>query len=178
MNGEDLLKSTELDAAERSGRAPVAAKLSTISRALAWARGASLWYTTTGGGCCADEVMNALGCRYDLERFGCLPQLDPRQADLLIVSGMVSRKAAPYLREVYDQMLAPKYVIAVGSCANCGGAFGSEFSDSVISGVDQLVPVDVYIAGCPPRPEAIMNGLIALQEKISGKRHATFRPKS
>ena len=109
-----------------------------------------------------------MGCRYDLERFGCLPQEDPRQADLLIVSGMVSYQAAIPLRAVYDSMLAPKYVLAIGSCANCGGPFAPECSYSVMPGVDRLLPVDVYVPGCPPRPEAIMNGLIALQEKIRG----------
>jgi NADH-quinone oxidoreductase subunit B len=110
-----------------------------------------------------------MGCRYDLERFGCLPQVDPRQADLLIVCGMVSQKIAPYLKQLYEEMLPPKYVLAVGACANCGGPFSGESSYSVISGVDQVLPVDVLVPGCPPRPEAIMNGLIALQEKISGQ---------
>jgi NADH-quinone oxidoreductase subunit B len=151
--------------------------LSTLGRLLGWARGNSLWYSAAGAACCADEVLNTLGCRYDLERFGCIPQADPRQSDLLIVSGCVTYKAAPYLREVYDTMPSPKYVIAVGSCANCGGAFSPKFSYSVVPGVDQIIPVDVYVAGCPPRPEAIMNGLIALQEKISGKRHAPFKVK-
>ncbi len=110
-----------------------------------------------------------MGCRYDLERFGCLPQVDPRQADLLIICGMVSYKIAPYLKELYDEMLAPKYVLAVGACANCGGPFSAESSYSVVPGVNQVIPVDVFVPGCPPRPEAIMNGLIALQEKISGQ---------
>jgi NADH-quinone oxidoreductase subunit B len=142
--------------------------LSTVGKVLQWARSNSLWYISTGSGCCADEVLNALGARYDLERFGCQPQVDPRQADLLIVSGMVSYKAAPHLKALYDAMLAPKYVLAVGSCANCGGPFAPEFSYSATPGADQVVPVDVYVPGCPPRPEAIMNGLIALQEKIRG----------
>ncbi len=89
--------------------------LSTIGKVLKWARSRSLWYITTGAGCCADEVLNAMGCRYDLERFGCLPQVDPRQADLLIVSGMVSYKAASHVKGLYDQMLSPKYVLAIGS---------------------------------------------------------------
>jgi NADH-quinone oxidoreductase subunit B len=143
--------------------------LSTVGRVLKWARSKSLWYISTGTACCADEVLGAMGCRYDLERFGCLPQVDPRQADLLIVCGMVSHKIAPYLKELYNEMLAPKYVLAVGACANCGGPFSSESNYSVISGVDQVIPVDVFVPGCPPRPEAIMNGLIALQEKISGQ---------
>lgn len=142
--------------------------LSTIGKILSWARSQSLWYVSTGTGCCADEVLDALGCRYDLERFGCLPQVDPRQADLLIVSGVVTKKAAPYLRDLYESMLSPKYVLAIGSCANCGGAFGSKSNYSVVSGLDQVVPVDVYVPGCPPRPESIMNGFIALQNKING----------
>jgi NADH-quinone oxidoreductase subunit B len=157
---------------EKSGeRAPF--YLSTIGTVLKWARAQSLWYLSTNSGCCADEVLNALGCRYDLERFGCVPQVDPRQADLLIVSGAVSYKAAARLREVYEAMLGPKYVLAVGSCANCGGAFAPESSYSVVPGVDQILPVDVYVPGCPPRPEAIMNGLIALQEKIRGSHRDT-----
>jgi NADH-quinone oxidoreductase subunit B len=111
-----------------------------------------------------------MGSRYDLERFGCLPQVDPRQADLLIVSGMVSYKAAPHLKNLYETMLSPKYVLALGACANCGGPFSPKLSYSVVGGVDQVIPVDVYVPGCPPRPEAIMNGLIALQEKISGQK--------
>ena len=142
--------------------------VSTVGKVLSWARAQSLWYISTGSGCCADEVLNTMGCRYDIERFGCLQQVDPRQADLLIVSGMVSYKAAAQLREVYESMPSPKYVLAVGSCANCGGPFAPEFSYSVVPGVDQILPVDVYVPGCPPRPEAIMNGLIALQEKIRG----------
>lgn len=133
-----------------------------------WATSRSLWYFSTGGGCCADEVISTMGCRYDLERFGCIPQVDPRQADLLIVSGMVSYKLAPELKKLYNSMLQPKYVLAIGACASCGGAFSPKFSYSVVPGVDQVIPVDVYVPGCPPRPEAIMNGLIALQEKISG----------
>jgi NADH-quinone oxidoreductase subunit B len=142
--------------------------ISTIGKALRWARSQSLWYISTGSGCCADEVLNALGARYDLERFGCIPQADARQADLLIISGMVSKKAAPHLKELYDSMLSPKYVLALGSCANCGGLFGPKYTYSTLSGASEVVPVDVYVPGCPPRPEAIMNGLIALQEKIRG----------
>ena len=143
--------------------------LSTIGRAMKWAQSRSLWYISTGNGCCADEVLNTMGSRYDLERFGAVPQVDPCQADLLIVCGMVSKKAAPHLKQLYDSMLEPRYVLAIGACANCGGPFAPEFSYSVEAGANQVVPVDVYVPGCPPRPEAIMNGLIALQEKISGQ---------
>jgi NADH-quinone oxidoreductase B subunit len=143
--------------------------LSTVGKLLQWARSSSLWYYPTGSACCADEVLSSLGCRYDLERFGCVQQAQPEQSDLLIVTGVISRKAAPHLKAVYDAMLAPRYVISVGSCANCGGAFAPEYSYAAIAGADQIFPVDVYVPGCPPRPEAIMNGLITLQEKISGR---------
>lgn len=140
----------------------------TLNKFFDWAKANSLWYFSASGGCCADEVWNAMGCRYDLERFGCLPQVNPEQADLLIVSGAISQKAAPRLRAIYDAMLSPKYVLSIGSCANCGGMFGEKLSYCVVPGVNQIVPVDVYVPGCPPRPEAVMNGLIKLQEKISG----------
>ena len=141
-----------------------------VSRVLSWARSQSLWYITTGSGCCANEVLETTGCRYDLERFGCVPQVDPKQADLLFVTSVITAKAAPYFRELYDQMLEPKYVMAVGSCANCGGAFNSKNSYSTLDGAKEVIPIDVFVPGCPPRPEAIMNGLITLQEKISGNR--------
>lgn len=144
--------------------------VSTLDRILNWARANSLWYFSTGSGCCADEVLDSFGCRYDLERFGCIPQVDPRHADLLIVNGAVSYKAASELRAVYDRMAAPKYVLAVGACACRGGAFAPQWSYSTVPGVDRIVPVDVYVPGCPPRPEAIMDGLITLQEKIVGIR--------
>ena len=149
--------------------------LSTVGKMLQWARSRSLWYISTGSGCCADEVLDTMGSRYDLERFGCLPQVDPRQADLLIVSGMVSYKTAPHLKQLYDSMLTPKYVLAVGACANCGGAFSPRYSYSVVPGVDKVVPVDVYVPGCPPRPEAIMNGLICIAGKNLWKRISSFQ---
>jgi NADH-quinone oxidoreductase subunit B len=141
---------------------------STLRQLLAWARSRSLWYVHTGSGCCADEVMNLLGCRYDLERFGCVPQEDPRQADLLIVSGLVSAKTVPHLKNFYESMLAPRYVLALGACVNGAGAFYQETNLFALQKVSQILPVDVYVPGCPPRPEAIMNGIITLQEKICG----------
>lgn len=149
--------------------------LSTVGKVLSWARSQSLWYTSTGSGCCADELLNTIGARYDLERFGCLPQVDAAQADLLIISGMVTYKAAPYLKTIYDSMLFPKYVLALGSCANCGGLYGPEYSYSVVPGANKIVPVDIYVPGCPPRPEAIMNGLIQLQEKICGNKQTASK---
>lgn len=142
--------------------------LSTVGKILQWARAQSLWYIPVSGGCCADEVMSSLGNTYDLERFGCIPQVDPRQADLLIVSGVISHKAAPHLKALYESMPSPKYVLAVGSCASCGGIFSPDVSYASVPGLDKIIPVDVYVPGCPPRPESIMNGLIALQDKISG----------
>lgn len=144
------------------------AYFSVVEKALGWAKAGSLWYFSTGGGCCADELFETESCRYDLERFGCLPQVDPRQADLLIVSGMISYKAAEELKKVYDQMLSPKYVIALGACACSGGLFSGKTGYSVLPGAHELFSVDVFVPGCPPRPEALMNGIITLQEKICG----------
>lgn len=142
---------------------------STIGKVLRWAQSGSLWYFTAGTGCCADEVFETFGCRYDLERYGCIPQVNPSQSDLLIVTGAISYKLSTELQELYHAMLEPKYVMSIGSCSNSGGAFGPQVSYHSVPGVDRLIPVDVYVPGCPPRPEAIMNGLIALQEKIIGK---------
>ncbi len=139
---------------------------SSVGKIFDWARSQSLWYFPVLGGCCADEVLSSLGCRYDLERFGCLEQRDPAQADLLIINGSITAQSAPHLKELYDSMLSPKYVIAIGSCAICGGPFNPGRKEPVIRGVDQLIPVDIYVPGCPPRPEAIMHGIIKLQEKI------------
>jgi NADH-quinone oxidoreductase subunit B len=149
---------------------------STFGKVLRWAQSRSLWYISTGSGCCGDEVLNLVGSQYDLERFGCLPRVDPRQADLLIIGGIISYKAVPHLKRLYDLMLSPKYVMAVGACANSGGLFPPKVSYSVVPGAAHVIPVDVYVPGCPPRPEAIMNGIIALQEKISGKK--PVNPKS
>jgi NADH-quinone oxidoreductase subunit B len=134
-----------------------------------WAQAHSLWAVSIHGGCCADEVLSATGARYDIERFGCHLHIDPTQADLLIVSGVVSLKAAASLKELYEQMPHPKYVIAVGACACSGGVFADSENPFILEGVGAIIPVDVFIPGCPPRPEAIMNGLIALQEKICAR---------
>ena len=134
----------------------------------AWAQSHSLWYYSVTGGCCADEVFSAQACKYDLERFGSLPQAHPEQADLLIASTVVTEKLAPEIKKIYDAMPSPKYVLALGACACSGGAFSPQVSYSVKSNLASVIPVDVYVPGCPPRPEAIMNGLILLQEKIRG----------
>jgi NADH-quinone oxidoreductase subunit B len=129
-----------------------------------WARANSLWPAQFGLACCAIEMMSTAASRYDIARFGMeVFRASPRQSDVMIVAGRVSQKMAPVLKTIYDQMLEPKWVIAMGDCASSGGPFNNY---AIIPGVDNIVPVDVYIAGCPPRPEALLNGLIMLQKKI------------
>jgi NADH-quinone oxidoreductase subunit B len=136
------------------------------------ARTNSLWYLAYGIACCAIEgLMHASGPRYDLDRFGIFFRASPRQADVMIVAGTVNKKMAPALKLLYDQMLEPKWVIAMGACATSGGPFRDY--DNVVLGVDQVVPVDIYIPGCPPRPEAVQFGYLELQKKI--KRDAEDR---
>jgi NADH-quinone oxidoreductase subunit B len=139
---------------------------SRIDRLMDWARASSLWTFQVGGGCCADETLNAQACRYDLERFGCLPRSQPEQADLLLVSTAVVPRMVPVIREIYDRMPSPKYVISVGACANSGGAFAGRTTYAPAVPLESVIPVDVFVPGCPPRPEAIMDGLIRLQKKI------------
>ncbi|MCX7835295.1 MAG: NADH-quinone oxidoreductase subunit B [bacterium] len=135
-----------------------------LNRAVGWARKYSLWPMPFATACCGIEYMAFMASHYDIARFGAeRPSFSPRQADLLIVIGTVCIKMAPVLKRIYDQMAEPKWVIAMGACASCGGMFDVY---SVIQGMDELFPVDMYIPGCPPRPEMLMQGFIQLQEKV------------
>ena len=130
-----------------------------------WGRTNAMWPLGFGLACCAIEMMSAQASNYDLSRFGMeLMRASPRQADLMIVAGRVSRKMAPVLRRLYDQMPDPKWVIAMGDCASCGGIFNNY---AILQGVDEVVPVDVYVAGCPPRPENLIHGVLTLHDKVN-----------
>jgi NADH-quinone oxidoreductase subunit B len=130
-----------------------------------WARKSSLWPVTFGLACCAIEMMATFASRFDVERFGMVPWASPRHADVMIVSGTVTIKMAPMLQRIYEQMADPKWVISMGSCANSGGPFRHGYH--VVKGVDRVVPVDVYVPGCPPTPESLMFGILKLQEKVA-----------
>ena len=145
-----------------------------------WARKSSIWPATFGLACCAIEMMNSVSARNDLSRFGAETfRASPRQADVMIVSGRVSRKMAPVLRRIYDQMPEPKWVISMGACATSGGVFDNY---AIVQGVDKIVPVDIYIPGCPPRPEMLVHAITMLQEKIMKEsvkdRYDTFEEES
>jgi len=143
-----------------------------LDKLLSWARSTSPWYFQFGLACCAIEMMAAAASRHDLERIGMMPRSSPRQADVMIVAGTVSIKMAERVERLYEQMADPKYVIAMGSCATSGGPYW-QHGYHVLKGVDLIIPVDVYIPGCPPRPESLIEGLIKLQEKIRGERPLT-----
>ncbi|PKO15869.1 MAG: NADH-quinone oxidoreductase subunit B [Chloroflexi bacterium HGW-Chloroflexi-10] len=140
----------------------------TLESVVNWSRTGSMWPVLFGLACCAIEMMGAQAANYDMSRFGMeLNRASPRQADLMFVAGRVSRKMAPVVRRLYDQMPAPKWVVAIGDCASCGGVFNNY---AILQGVDELLPVDVYIAGCPPRPEAVIHGVLTLHEKVKRDR--------
>ena len=136
-----------------------------LDKLLSWSRSTSPWFFQFGTACCAIEMMAAAGPRHDLDRFGNIPRASPRQSDVMIVAGTVTLKMAERVKRLYEQMSDPKYVISMGSCSNSGGPYW-QHGYHVLKGVDLVVPVDVYVPGCPPRPEALIQGILELQKKI------------
>ncbi len=139
--------------------------VTSLENLLNWARLSSLYQMQFGLACCAIEMMAASASDFDIMRFGIIPRATPRQADVMFVAGTVTIKMASRIKRLYDQMAEPRYIISMGSCANCGGPYW-EHGYHVLKGVDRVIPVDVYVPGCPPRPEALLEGIIKLQEKV------------
>jgi NADH-quinone oxidoreductase subunit B len=144
-----------------------------LEQAVNWARTRAMWPMLFGLACCAIEMMSAQASHFDMSRFGMeLMRASPRQSELMIVAGRVARKMAPVLRRLYDQMPDPKWVISMGDCASCSGVFNNY---ALLQGVDEVVPVDVYVAGCPPRPEALIHGVLTLDEKVRNEKLTTWK---
>ena len=163
LRARDLLRG-DLSGPDLEAHVEQSVLTTTLDRAVNWARSNALWPATFGLACCAIEMMSIVTARYDSARFGAeVFRASPRQADMLILSGRVSIKMAPVLRRIYDQMLEPKWVIAMGACASSGGMFNNY---TTLQGVDKIVAVDVHVPGCPPRPEALMEGIVRLHEKV------------
>jgi NADH-quinone oxidoreductase subunit B len=141
--------------------------ITTAEKALGWARESSLWYMLFGLACCALELMATGAARYDFDRFGMMFRASPRQSDLMIVAGTVTKKMAPRVRRLWEQMAEPRYVIAMGACASAGGPFHDSYS--VVRGVDLIIPVDIYVPGCPPRPEALLHACLEVHNKIKAE---------
>ena len=176
--GELKLRDTPFLTGRAAGPTPLNALgenvlTTTIDKVINWGRSSAIWPALFGLACCAIEMMGAVGPRQDISRFGSeLFRASPRQSDLLIVSGRVAIKMVPVIRQVYDQMPEPKWVIAMGDCASCSGVFNNY---ALIQGVDKIVPVDVYIPGCPPRPEDLLNALMILQARIKAQGFASHQ---
>jgi NADH-quinone oxidoreductase subunit B len=165
LRARDLLRG-DLEGADLEQYAEERVLTTTLEKALNWARSNALWPATFGLACCAIEMMSLPTSRYDSARFGAeVFRASPRQADMLILSGRVSIKMAPVIRRIYDQMLEPKWVIAMGACASSAGVFNNY---ALVAGADKFVPVDVHVPGCPPRPEALLHGVLKLQRKVQG----------
>jgi len=172
--GAPLAPGTEQDAVMQRVTGELQDKgfiVSNVDKLVTWARTGSLWPMTFGLACCAVEMMHTAASRYDLDRFGIVFRPSPRQSDVIIVAGTLTNKMAPAFRKVYDQMAEPRYVISMGSCANGGGYY--HYSYSVVRGCDRVVPVDIYVPGCPPTAEALLYGVLQLQKKI--QRTGTLR---
>jgi NADH-quinone oxidoreductase subunit B len=179
MDPQVSRRGSQLEVLKESGEAFVTTRL---DRALGWGRKYSMFLYPFVTACCGMEFMSVAGPRYDLDRFGCaLPRFSPRQSDLLMVVGTITHRQAPILKKVYDQMAEPKWVIAFGACTCSGGPYNNY---ATVQGIDTIIPVDVYIPGCPPRPEAVLDGLIRLQERVqvekvpaTGRHRDTFELK-
>ena len=161
INNSDQDEALKLVANELNDKGFVIAQMDKLVN---WARSGSMWPMTFGLACCAVEMMHTAASRYDLDRFGVVFRPSPRQSDVMIVAGTLTNKMAPALRKVYDQMAEPRWVISMGSCANGGGYY--HYSYSVVRGCDRIVPVDIYVPGCPPTAEALLYGILQLQKKI------------